>query len=261
MATLHAPNTLPRQVTEVCEQAGPKQIDNDWGLLSKSRPFAHFGRFKVTHRVRLWAPKLDQLHGLLHESVANCLAEAFSSREWTHTPMPVDDSSDSHSAYRIIAELGKQARVFIASTQSDNETSEQVLACVLGGILNELIIDTYGLAPYGARTGDGLLAYIGLRPAVQGSCALFQQDDIYELRHNQSSTRIKEAGDSLASLLFTKWLEQPAIKSCPHVFIRTREVLAPILHLAAKHRFEFCGKFYLDFRGEKQDRMIFKRSH
>ena len=174
--------------------------------------------------------------------------------------MAVDDRSDPHSAYRIIAGLGEQTHLLIASTSCKEDTSRQVLGCVLGGILNRLLIDAYGLGPYGAQTGDGLLAYIGLRPVAQGSRAWFCRDDIFDVRQHQMSTQDPENGESLASLLFSKWLDLAAITSCSQVFIRTRATITPILHLASKYRFEYCGKFLIDFQGEQQERLVFKRS-
>ena len=67
------------------------------------------------NRIRLWSPASSQIQGALKEVIATSLAEAFSSREWTRTPMPVGDDSDPNSAQGIIATLGGRARLLLAS--------------------------------------------------------------------------------------------------------------------------------------------------
>lgn len=214
-----------------------------------------------TGRVRLWAPDSDQIQGLLSESIATSLAAAFSSRTWTRTPMPIGDESDAHSARGIIATLGGRFQVLLASAMEPGVApgAQQVVGCVLGGVLDEKLIDAYGLGAHGARKGDGLLAYIGVVPSAQGARLSALDGGLFELTNSRPLPVTKNASTSLASLLFSRWLALPAISSCPAVFVRTRQVIKPILHLAAKNGFDYCGSFSLDFHGEKQDRMVFRR--
>lgn len=208
------------------------------------------------NNIQVWSPQPEQLQGLLGEATARCLAAAFSSGEWARTPMPLGDASDPHSAQGIIAQLGTRAQVLIANDIGDGH-SRNVLACVLGAVLDEALAGAYGLDSYGARNGDALLAYIGLAPAVQGRRAFVRSDNTFELSPS-CSTAIRE-GQSLAALLFEQWLNLPAVECCRRAFVRTRKVLAPIIHLAEKNGFRYRGEFELDFHGERQDRIIFVR--
>lgn len=213
--------------------------------------------------IRLRSPHPHQICGLLRDGIVNCLAAAFSSGVWAPTPMPIGDASDPHSAHGILAELGERVQVIVASKTTADPIHEykEVLGCVVGAVLDESLIDAYGLAPYGACIGDGLLAYIGVAPSAQGSRALQRRVNEFDLRPGQASAPINQKGDSLASLLFARWLDLSEIEQCPRVFVRTRKVLDPILHLAGKNGFQYLGQFELDFQGERQDRMVFGRSN
>jgi len=59
--------------------------------------------------------------------------------------------------------------------------------------------------------------------------------------------------------LFSGWLAQPVVGACPAVFVRTRKVLQPIIHMATDNGFEYTGGFTIDFHGERQDRIVFRR--
>ena len=174
--------------------------------------------------------------------------------------MPIGDESDPHSARGIIAALGGRLQVLLASAMEPGITprAQRVVGFVLGGVLDDQLIDAYGLRAHGARKGDGILAYIGVVPSAQGARLSALDGDIYELTNSRSLAVTRSESTSLASLLFSRWLALPAITSCPAVFVRTRQVLKPILHLAAKNGFDYCGSFSLDFHGERQDRMVFK---
>ncbi len=165
--------------------------------------------------------------------------------------MPLGDPQDRHSARGIVAELGDRAQVLAAA---DPENGTSVLGCVVGVVLDGDLIDAYRLSDFGAQSGDGLLAYIGIRPEVQGGRAARLQDDTFEVRRGPS-------GDpSLASLLFERWLELPQISACPSLFVRTRRAIAPVLYLLEKHEFTYRGEFRLSFRGMSQTRLVFGRS-
>lgn len=210
--------------------------------------------------IRVWPPRPDQMQGPLGEATARCLATAFSSGEWAATPMPLGDEADPHSGRGIIAQLGKQAQLLVANGVGDDH-GRNVLGCVLGAVLDRTLVDAYGLASYGAQSGDALLAYIGLMPAAQGRRASLLSDNIFELSFRRSGLPSVHEGQSLASLLFERWLELSAIESCPRVFVRTRKVLAPIIHLAEKNGFRYRGEFELDFQGDRQDRIVFARDN
>ncbi len=94
--------------------------------------------------------------------------------------MPVGDDSDLHSALGIITMLGEHARILLASAMEIGAPEAQrVLGCVLGSVLDEKLINVYRIGEYGARTGDGLLAYIGLVPHAQGARVSLLDDDIW----------------------------------------------------------------------------------
>lgn len=166
--------------------------------------------------------------------------------------MPLGDLRDRHSARGIIAELGDRAQVLAAS---DPEDGTSVLGCVVGVVLDKDLIDSYCLSEFGAHSGDGLLAYIGILPEVQGGRATRLQDDIFEVRRGPS------ADPSLANLLFERWLELPEISVCPNLFVRTRRSIEPVLYLLNKHGFSYRGEFQLSFRGMSQTRMVFGRGY
>lgn len=193
----------------------------------------------------------------LKNSVATCLAAAFGSGLWASSPMPVGDDSERHSAHGIISELGENAQILVASDMDDNQP---LLGCVVGGVLDENLIAAYGLAGHGAKTGDGLLAYIGVPPSAQGCRLTRLRDNVFEILPNRNSQRHERGGDSLAGLLFAQWLRLPAIERSPHVFVRTRKVIGSVIHLIEKNGFEYSGRLDLDFQGDKQDRLVYRRS-
>lgn len=215
---------------------------------------------QTSDEIRLWSPATLRADGPLGLAVADCLAAAFGSGVWARTPMPVGGRSDPHSARGVVAELGPRARALVASVDDERPREEaNVLGCVVGGVLDEALISAYGLGPYGARGGDGLLAYIGVRPAAQRVRVLPRADDRFDPAPPADRPWMKPAGVSLAGLLFSRWLGLPAIERCPRVFVRTRSVLPQIQHLATKNGFEYQGRFELEFQGERQDRMIYTR--
>ena len=210
--------------------------------------------------IQVWSPRPEQMQGFLGEAMAKCLATAFSSGEWAPTPMPLGDEADPHSARGIISQLGHQAQMLVANDVGDDH-GPKVLGCVLGAVLDRTLVDAYGLGAYGAQSGDALLAYIGLMPTVQGRRASQLSNSIFELSCRRSRLPAIHEGQSLAALLFERWLELPAIECCSRVFVRTRKVLAPIIHLAEKNGFRYRGEFEVSFHGERQDRIVFARDN
>lgn len=211
-------------------------------------------------RVRIWAPTPAQLRATLWAQVASTLSAAFSSQGWKETPMPVGDTTDAHSALGIMSELCAEGPTVLAAHEGESGKGPEVLGCVLGGILNDALIEQYGLRAYGARHNDGLLAFIGVAPTVQGARGYLRTGNFIE--HLDIAPRQAPDGSvSLASALFSSWLAHPAIASCRSVFVRTREMISPILHLAGKHGFVYQGRMHQDFRGTEQERLVFRRDH
>lgn len=209
------------------------------------------------HRVRVWAPTDSQLGGPLWNAIACTLSSAFSSREWVRAPMPIGDAADPHSAAGIMSALFGKGPLIVATTDVEPEHNPCVLGCVIGGMLDEALIDGYGLSPFGARTGDAILAYIGVAPSAQGLRGRIRNGEVIDVPAPAAGPPADSK--SLASFLFESWLRHPAVARCPSVFVRTRETIGPILHLAEKNGFAFQGQFELNFRGERQNRLVFRR--
>ena len=229
-----------------------------------ARSLADTAALESTHvadnYIRLLTPNARQITTTWREPLAHCLAAAFSSGPWAETPMPLGDAADRNSARGILAELGESAQALLATSATDSESSGSVLGCVIGSALDPNLIDHYGLEPYGARPGDALFAFIGVRPQLQGRRLRPLANGLHQVGNLDCRQYSNRSGTSLASLLFSNWLKLPAIRRCPRIFIRTREVLTPIQALAERNGFQFCGKFYVDFHGHRQDRMVYRRS-
>lgn len=170
--------------------------------------------------------------------------------------MPVGNTSDPHSARGIIAGLGDRIAGIMVRNDQTIEQNE-ILGCVVGGVMSGQLVHDYGLAEFGAEEGDALLAYIGVAPVAQGARALPLGPNTLAIRDGSEPAPGSE--QSLASFLFRRWLDLAAVRDCPRTFVRTRSVLRPILHMTEENGFEYRGRFQLDFRGEQQDRMIFAR--
>lgn len=167
--------------------------------------------------------------------------------------MPIGNEDDPHSALGVLRGLGEQPQVLIACADGE------VLGCVLGAALDGPRIEAYGLAPFGAQPGDGLLAFVGVAPGAQGARARLIADRRLEL-YGTKGRRGPPGCRSLAGLLFARWLAAPAVRAFPRLFIRTRRQIKPILHLSAAHGFRRCGTIEIDFRGVRQERIILMRS-
>lgn len=218
-----------------------------------------YSNVRSNHGIRMWAPDTLPTECSLGYAVADCLAAAFGSGVWARSPMPVGDRSTPHSARGILAELGAGTQVLVASADDGKPQNEaDVLGCVIGSLLDDELIRAYGLGSFGAQGGDGLLAFIGLRPAAQGTRVLPRANNCFDLAP-ATDHPVKSGGVSLASLLFSCWLELPEVARCRRVYVRTRSVLPKIQHLAAKSGFVYQGRFELEFQGERQDRIVYSR--
>lgn len=179
-------------------------------------------------------------------ALAKCLSAAFSSGIWRNTPMPLGNPNakpiDPNSAQGVLSGLGKHSLAFAARAPQRKE----ILGCVVGCIMDAPTIDRYHLTSYGARPGDGLLAFIGVVPDAQG--LRFQAD-----KEQPGSTK------SLARGLFEIWLSDASLATCPRLFIRTRRRIGPIRYLSQEHGFKLCGDFETDFRGQRQTRLVYRR--
>jgi hypothetical protein len=211
-------------------------------------------------RVKLWSPGPDEITREVLFATAACLSAAFSSGIWAETPVPMGDETDPQSAVGIITRLAEDTQLLLAMVDAEHSDPQVVCGCVIGTLLSQATVDAYGLRDYGARTGDALLAYIGLVPRAQQTKVYVSGDD-YVIQGTTASSELFDAGrvHSLASLMFATWIRLPAIRTSPQIFIRSRLAIGPILHLAVRHGFQFCGKFDMNFRGQKQDRMVFRR--
>jgi hypothetical protein len=175
--------------------------------------------------------------------------------------MPVGDETDPHSAVGILAGLAEHMQLLLALFEGEGKRNDdqEIWGCVAGALLSESLLDAYGLREYGACPGDALLAYIGLVPAAQRSKVYAADVDVLEAATNSSEVPESDCVHSLASLMFTRWMELSAVRSAPCIFIRTRKVIGSIRHLVAKNNFQPCGSFDMNYRGQKQDRMVFRR--
>ncbi|WP_238368014.1 hypothetical protein [Mesobacterium pallidum] len=150
------------------------------------------------------------------------------------------------SALGIIHGFGAQVGM-VAARPLDEDA---VIGSAIGSVLDADIIDRYGLADYGARPGDGLLGFIGIVPHAQGR--RYRPADA-ELLHPDPG------GASLARLLFDAWLRQVGDRSCERLFIRTRPRIGQVQHLSESFGFELCGRFEVEFHGERQTRLVYCR--
>ena len=217
------------------------------------------GQVVNRNRVRIWSPSPDQLDAGMWDAVARTLSSAFSSRDWQNSPMPVGDASDAHSAVGVMTEL-RDGPLLVATRDAADVEVTQVVGCVLGGVLNESLIDSYRLGNFGARTGDAILAYIGVTPEAQGIRGFPRNNGFLDKIFSSNDTpRKPDESDSLAGAMFSTWLELPEIASCPTVFVRTRETIGSMLHLLSKHGFEHQGRFDLEFHGSLQSRLVYRR--
>lgn len=181
-------------------------------------------------------------------SLASCLSDAFSSGLWSDTPMPVGHVSDPDSAWGILSGLGEKP-ISVAAIGTDG-----VLGCVLGVILTPELITLYGLGPWNAKPGDGLLAFIGIATDCQGKRVSQDTDGRFVLNSDLDNP-------SFARCLFKRWLTSSKLKDCPRVFIRTRRRIGAVRHLARGFGFSECGRFQVLFRGHRQFRLVYRRTH
>lgn len=182
------------------------------------------------------------------DALARCLSEAFSSGLWRDTPMPLGHPDDPTSARGIIGGLGPDPLAVAAMPRQE----ARVIGCVLGCVMDERVVQGYGLGDYGAQPGDGLLAFIGIVPEAQG----------LRLRPEGDGTLgAAPAGPSLARHLFEDWLGCAELSPCPRLFIRTRRRIGPIRYLSEDLGFAFRGGFETEFRGQTQRRLVYCRTN
>ncbi|WP_205853419.1 hypothetical protein, partial [Zhengella mangrovi] len=98
---------------------------------------------------------------------------------------------------------------------------------------------------------DGLLAFIGIVPDAQGR--RFSAAD-------GSTLEPACEGVSLARHLFEAWMDAAVSHECPRLYIRTRRRIMSIRYLSEDLGFELCGEFTVEFRGECQTRLVYRRA-
>lgn len=196
----------------------------------------------------LWNPHPNDQYATM--ALASCLSAAFSSGPWAATPMPIGQREDSDSALGVIRGLGSSPIVVAASAKGDPSTT--VLGCVLGCVLDVHTVDGHGLDRFGAEEGDGLLAFFGIRPDLQGA----------KIRpRNVPGDQEGPRATSFARHLFQAWLDNAALSDCRRLFIRTRHGITPIRHLSESFGFAYCGEFDLRFQGQIQTRLVYRRTN
>ncbi|WP_269585124.1 hypothetical protein [Roseibium sp. Sym1] len=162
--------------------------------------------------------------------------------------MPVGNESDPDSAVGVISRLGDRPVVTAAVCMN------KVVGCVLGAVLTPDLIQAYGLDPWQATPGDGLLAFIGIAPDAQGSRVTPGTEGWLLLNRHPINP-------SLARYLFEHWLGARELADCPRLFIRTRRRIGAIRYLSDRLGFVECGGFDIDFRGQRQRRLVYRREH
>lgn len=207
-------------------------------------------------RIVLAAADLDARGEALQ--IARCLSKAFSSGLWETSPMPLGTPEDPHSALGIVSGLGPCPVALAAYTAiADASRAERVIGCVLGAILDDEVIDRYGLAPFSAKSGDALLAFIGIVPEAQKTRVSAPSGNETET----VCTPQQQRSISLARHLFESWLGMTGLRGCRQIFIRTREQITPVVHLCDENGFSYCGRFDLRYRGTVQERLVFRRKN
>lgn len=162
--------------------------------------------------------------------------------------MPIGHGSDPDSARGIISRLGEN-QIVVAARGPD-----AVLGCILGAILTPDLIQHYGLRSWDAKPGDGFLAFIGIATEAQGSRVGQRGDGRLVLNRVPGNP-------SLARCLFERWLKSPELAECPSLFIRTRRRIGAVRHLIGGFGFSEWGRFPVDFRGQQQYRLVYRRAH
>lgn len=195
--------------------------------------------------VRLAHPSADD--PVVALAIAECLSAAFSSGIWQEAPLPLGSSDDPASAVAIVEELVPRS-VMVAATPIPGA---RVIGCAIGSVMDEDLIESYRLSGYAAEPGDGLLAFIGIVPEMQGR------------RYRSDGNGTLEAapgGPSLARHLFESWIKDASGHECERLFIRTRRRIGPVRHLCDAYGFERLGEFEVDFRGQRQRRLVYCRA-
>jgi len=228
-----------------------------WHESEQGRPSAP----PTSASLQVWSPTPEflQFDREIRRSVAQCLSDAFSHGLWSSAPMPLGSPADRHSATGILAMLGARVSAVLASLPArapGHFTRGDVVGCVVGAILNERLIDAFELRDHGAMLGDALLAYIGIAPSAQGLKVWESESGDIARQPNVARQHRYRA---LASVLFSRWLELADNRAAPATYMRTRGAIKSIRHLADKHGFQRCGVTHVDFHGEWQERLIYKR--
>ncbi len=121
--------------------------------------------------------------------------------------------------------------------------------------MDDEVIDRYRLASFHAKSGDGLLAFIGIVPEAQRTRIVAGDGESAKV----AGASEQQTATSLARHLFASWLAMEHLGECRNIFVRTRRKIAPVLHLCDKFEFSYRGSVELQFRGNVQERLVFCR--
>ncbi len=192
--------------------------------------------------------ELAQLSDKVYDAVANCFAIAFRSGIWSQTPIERGDATSQETVDGILASLGSQQFRVVVATHD-----QQIQGFALEGLLCDELIEKYGLGEYGANPGDGLLPFAGLTPELQ-KCRIDPSTDSDRYRVVTGTK-----GVSLYGQLFSQRVKQLTAEGCQRLFIRTRKELTAVQRQAQENDFLLVGTFDVTFKGQRQDRMIYRR--
>jgi hypothetical protein len=130
-----------------------------------------------------------------------------------------------------------------------------MIGCTLGAVLDDPVVQAFGLRSFGAEVGDGLLAYIGIVVEARG----LRLRPIGNDRLARVGAGPGADGISLARCLIDRWVSMPELERCPRIFVRTRSEIPAIVHLCESMGFERRGRLVTTFLGEAQERLVYRR--
>jgi hypothetical protein len=191
----------------------------------------------------------------VRSEITDCLAAAFSTDIWTRTPVPVGPLSEPHSALATVEGLSR-APIAVCAYREGASQRSSMIAFALGAVLDGAIVADFGLEPFGARRGDSLLAYIGVRTEARGLRLRHAEDDTFDALTVTSPA----TGMSLARCLMTRWISVSDATGCQRLYIRTRAEIPAVVHLCDSMGFERKGSLRTTFLGEVQERIVYQRT-
>lgn len=213
----------------------------------------------MSNDIRLWSPNAQEIE-VLETELVRTFWEAFSAPPYWNGLKIGSSPEQANTAWWFVNRLltaGQKVVLASGNAPGKDLLNSPILGFAFGGILNEELFDWFQLAEFGATKGDGVLPFAGVVPLAQGYRI---SDDCQKVLRDSSGMPIKDRnkGKSLYRRLFEQRLGLAEIASCRKVFLRTRQVLSPVIAMATSHGFKYQGSFYTIWQGvETQDRMVF----